>query len=118
MPDREEEEARRAILEAALGSLEEFRNRPEPVFPEVYDDLAHHYRQRLAVLNREGDDSEGPSKAALHDHFVKISQELLRIERETAVRLRNDSRISDELLRKIERELDLSETHLAEKARG
>ena len=118
VPDREEEEARRAILEAALGSLEEFRNRPEPVFPEVYDDLAHHYRQRLAILNREDDDSEGPSKAALHDHFVKISQELLRIERETAVRLRNDSRISDELLRKIERELDLSETHLAEKARG
>jgi len=88
VPDREEEEARRAILEAALGSLEEFRNRPEPVFPEVYDDLAHHYRQRLAILNREDDDSEGPSKAALHDHFVKISQELLRIERETAVRLR------------------------------
>jgi len=39
-----------------------------------------------------------------------LSRDLLRVERQTAVRLRNEGRINDELLRDLERELDLSET--------
>jgi CPA1 family monovalent cation:H+ antiporter len=38
-----------------------------------------------------------------------LSRDLLRVERKTAVRLRNEGRINDELLRDLERELDLSE---------
>jgi len=34
---------------------------------------------------------------------------LLRVERQTAVRLRNQGRINDEILRELERELDLRE---------
>jgi hypothetical protein len=36
--------------------------------------------------------------------------DLLRIERETAVKLRNSGRISDEVLRQLLQELDSSET--------
>jgi CPA1 family monovalent cation:H+ antiporter len=39
----------------------------------------------------------------------------LRVERQTAVRLRNQGRINDESLRKLEHELDLSEAHLLAK---
>jgi CPA1 family monovalent cation:H+ antiporter len=46
---------------------------------------------------------------------VNLSRQLLRVERQTAVRLRNQRQISDELLRELERELDLSETRLLEK---
>jgi hypothetical protein len=37
----------------------------------------------------------------------------LKVERQTAVRLRNERRISDELLRELERELDLTESKFA-----
>jgi hypothetical protein len=40
------------------------------------------------------------------------SLEALRVERPTAIRLRNESRINDEVLRHIERELDLTESRL------
>jgi hypothetical protein len=36
----------------------------------------------------------------------------LRVERETAIRLRDESRINDEVLRRVERELDLTESRL------
>jgi monovalent cation/hydrogen antiporter len=45
-----------------------------------------------------------------------VSSELLRVERNTAVQLRNQGRISDELLREFERELDLSEARLVAKS--
>jgi CPA1 family monovalent cation:H+ antiporter len=45
--------------------------------------------------------------------FIEVSRQLLRVERETAVQMRNQGRIGDELLREIERELDLAEVRLA-----
>ena len=49
-----------------------------------------------------------------YKRFIELSRELLRVERETAIQMRNQGRIGDELLRKIERELDLVEVRLAE----
>jgi CPA1 family monovalent cation:H+ antiporter len=46
------------------------------------------------------------------DRYRKLLGELLRLDRKTAVELRNDGRINDEVLRKLEHELDLSETRL------
>jgi CPA1 family monovalent cation:H+ antiporter len=37
----------------------------------------------------------------------------LRINRETAIQLRDEGRINDEVLRRIERELDLTESRIA-----
>jgi len=37
---------------------------------------------------------------------------VLRIERGTAIRLRDEGRINDEVLRRIERELDLNESQI------
>jgi monovalent cation/hydrogen antiporter len=44
-----------------------------------------------------------------HKRLSRISRELLRIERCTAVRLRNEGNIDDEILRELERELDFRE---------
>jgi len=41
-----------------------------------------------------------------------LTKELLLVERKMAVQLRNEGRISDEVLRKIELKLDLSEARL------
>jgi len=42
-----------------------------------------------------------------------MTKELLTVERRTAVQLRDDGKISDEVLRRLERELDLSEARLS-----
>jgi CPA1 family monovalent cation:H+ antiporter len=96
----------------ALAHLEEIRGEDQPEFAAVYDDISHHYSQRLAILNRDGTGGELMSTKEL-DRYRAVTAELIRLERKTAVRLRNEGRIGDEVLRKIEYELDLSETRLA-----
>jgi Na+/H+ antiporter len=101
----EEEEARRMILETALSRLDEVRESERADFAKVFDDLELHYRDRLAILTEE----EADVRSARYRRFVELSRELLHVERRTAIRLRNEGRINDELLRQIERELDLAE---------
>ncbi len=101
----EEEEARRIILEAALGYLEKTRAEDGSNPDEIYDDLEQHYRHRLATLKGDANDAHTDH----HGLTVKLSRDVLRVERQTAVRLRNEGRINDELLRDLEHELDLSE---------
>ncbi len=109
-PNCEEKEARRIVIEAAMSHLEDAKVRDGEEAADLYEDLALHYRQRLASL-QGGDGNQ--EETADHDRYVELSLETLRIERETAIRLRNEGRINDEVLRRIERELDLSESRLA-----
>jgi CPA1 family monovalent cation:H+ antiporter len=109
--DGEEDEARRIITSTALSHLENARGQDLEDFAAVYDDLARRYTRRLASMSKESSDDDGMSNQEL-DRYRKILGELLRLERKTAVRLRNEGRINDEVLRKIEHELDLSETRL------
>jgi CPA1 family monovalent cation:H+ antiporter len=102
----EEEEARRTILETALRRLDEVRESARADSAKVFDDLELHYRDRLAILTEE----EADVHSALHRRFVELSRELIQVERRTAIRLRNEGRINDDLLRELERELDLAES--------
>ena len=98
------------MIEAALSHLEESKARDSAESAELYDHLAGHYRQRLASLQPDGirqDEVENSNR------YVDLSRETARIERETAVRLRNEGRINDEVLRRIEHELDLNEARFA-----
>jgi monovalent cation/hydrogen antiporter len=108
----EEHEARRIITSAALAHLEEVRGQDLSDFAAVYDDIARRYTRRLASLGKETADGDGMSNQELQ-RYRAVLAELLRLERKTAVRLRNEGRINDEVLRKIEHELDLSETRIA-----
>ncbi|HTF66002.1 MAG TPA: hypothetical protein VK638_25270, partial [Edaphobacter sp.] len=109
-PNCEEQEARRIVIGAAISHLEAAQERDSEKSAELYQDLARHYRQRLAPLQPSDGNQE-----SLADHLrhVELSLETLRIERETAIRLRDEGRINDEVLRRIERELDLTESRLA-----
>jgi monovalent cation/hydrogen antiporter len=78
---------------------------------EEFEDIVKHYQHRLAgITNRNS--SEKEDHAADHARALSLSLELVRIERDTAIRLRNENRINDEVLRQIERELDLTEIRL------
>jgi CPA1 family monovalent cation:H+ antiporter len=106
-PNCEEQEARRIVIEAALSHLQEAKERDSKEVAGLYEDLAGHYRQRQASLEAN-DRNQG--HLADHQRYLDLTREVLRIERETAVRLRNEGRINDQVLRRIERELDLSES--------
>jgi monovalent cation/hydrogen antiporter len=104
----EEEAARKEILEAALAYLDESRQKDSAEFTAIYDDLTGHYRHRLTdVIGKE--DGESDISPEHHERLSRISRDLLRLERQTAVRLRNQGRINDETLRQLEHELDLRE---------
>ncbi len=108
-PNCEETEARRIMAEAALNQLNKISEEAEQDSAALYEDLKEHYRQRLLSLPAEGEDHDG-SGAEAYAKFLAVSLVLLRVERETAVNLRNSGRINDETLRQLLKELDLSET--------
>ena len=101
-------EAQRIVLEAALRHIEEGRTRDDPRWAGLYDDLAQHYRERLEAL-ADSPDGNGPEG---HRKYVDLLREVMQVERETAIRLRNEGRISDEVLRLIEHDLDLREARM------
>jgi CPA1 family monovalent cation:H+ antiporter len=109
-PDCEEQQARRVVIEAAISHLENAKERDRKEFAELYEDLTRHYSQRLASLEAgDGEYGEG----ADHGRQITLTLEALRVERETAIQLRDEGRINDQILRRIERELDLSESRIA-----
>jgi NhaP-type Na+/H+ or K+/H+ antiporter len=113
-PSSEDREARRTVLETALRHLEERRHADDSgELTEALDDLIMHYQRRLAAT--QGTATPGAGVPEDHARTITLSRQVLSIERQTAVRLRNEGLINDEVLRQLERELDLSETHLEAK---
>jgi len=109
-PNCEEQEARRIVIEAAVSHLVEAKEKDSKKSAALYEDLTRHYHQRLASL-QGGDGNQ--EDIGDHDRHLELSLEALRVERETAIRLRDEGRINDEVLRRIERELDLNESRIA-----
>ena len=107
---RDLQDARRAILNAALQHLDNIRGKAKPELVAVYDDLSQGYRSRLAGLSEEGTVSTDGVGPGFYKKYVEVYRKLMKLERQTAVRLRNERRISDELLRELQLELDLSES--------
>ncbi len=111
----EEDDARRMMVQAALEHLRQRREEANPDLAEIYDDLAGHYQHQLATL-RGADGHEEASD--IYVQFLGISREVLGVEREKIIALRDQGRISDEVLRRLETELDLNETRLNLAAMG
>jgi Na+/H+ antiporter len=108
-PNLEEETARREIIQTALAYLDKARAEDDPNSNDLYEDIAGHYRERLSHVSEECA-VESRMSPQQHQRITEVSLELLRLERSTAVRLRNSGRIDDEILRQIERDLDLRES--------
>lgn len=106
----EGDEARSLVLEAGLIYLQNSRD-DSPEDAELYDDLAQHYRRRVANLRGLPGSPDLHSRSQ-HTRYLDILRGVLSVERETALQLRREGRISNEVLRDIERELDLSEIGL------
>ena len=102
----EEELARREMVTAALESLGRLRQESGRERAEIHDQLDRYYRRRLELLEERLARDGQPGKEHV-DHHGSLAQELRRVERAIAQKLRDEDKIHDEVLRSLERELDL-----------
>jgi hypothetical protein len=114
--EREETEARLRAAEAALTRLEELAEEdgvPEDTTTRMRD-LYEYRRRRFAARHsgqpESGEESDGYEERTLA--YQRFRRELLDAERAALLRLRSEGRISDEVRRRVERDLDLEEARL------
>jgi Na+/H+ antiporter len=106
----EEAQAREAAAQAALARLQELEGQPW-VRREHVDRLRAIHTQRL---QRSSVFNPGESRAAAEERaaFRRLRHEILNAERRAVIELRDQGVISDEVLHRIEQELDVEATRL------
>jgi CPA1 family monovalent cation:H+ antiporter len=108
--DEEQEEltARRILLRRALVSLREQSSVCSEEDRHDLDDLIHLYEDRLEAIR---DPASAPTTTALsHARRGRLQLGALAVERNSLLDLRDRGLVSDDVLRRLERELDLDET--------
>lgn len=107
----EERTARVKANEAALAYLEELKTKAEhPV--EILDRLRAGYDDRLRQLDAAGNSSGDGVSVPSTPLYQRLEQEALTVERRAIIQLRDEYVINDEVLRRIQRDLDLAEARL------
>jgi len=108
----EEEQARQEMVKAAIAYLENSREDAEAEFAPVYDELVHTFRRRLNALesNHEAEPGARPQD---YQRWRDVSKQVGAVQRATVLLLRSQNKINDEVMRKLERELDLNEARFA-----
>jgi CPA1 family monovalent cation:H+ antiporter len=117
--EAEENIARLAATETALARLEELRGE-EWVLDDTVDRVSGTYRYRQRRFNARvpdgefdgGIDGDGVDYEARSEAYQRLVRELLDAQRETLLELRNRGEINDDVMRRIERELDLEDARL------
>jgi Na+/H+ antiporter len=111
LADKEETKARIHAAEAALGRLEELASEEW-----VRDDTAERMRglygfrrSRFAARFDDGDDGAIEERSAA---YQRLRRELLEAERGAVLSLRREGRINDEVMNRIQRDLDLEDARL------
>ena len=100
--EEEEMEARRKLIETALAKLATLRDESDGLHLEAFEKLVEYYQRRLQLLG-----STEPTYGPLSDSYANLAQQIRNVERSVAYNLRASNQIHDEVLRKLERELDL-----------
>jgi monovalent cation/hydrogen antiporter len=105
----EEQEARRVMLREALVHLDRKRskNRDQSA---MFGELIASYQRRLDAMPAEREEpAQGLVDQARRSDAILAA---LEVEREALIRLRNEGRIDDEVLRTLQRELDFAESRV------
>jgi Na+/H+ antiporter len=105
----EEQEARRILLREALVHLDRKRSRNREQ-AGMFSELIGSYQRRLDALPAE---REEPMQGLIdHASRQEATLAVLQVERETLIRLRDEGQIDDEVMRTLQRELDLTESRM------
>jgi CPA1 family monovalent cation:H+ antiporter len=104
-----EREARRRMLRGALDYLESLDSAARPD-EAVWLDVLHHYKDRYAMVEgHHPKDGENPTPSQW-TQMSDLNSRVRAAERAALVKMRYEDRVSDHVLRKLERELDLLDT--------
>jgi CPA1 family monovalent cation:H+ antiporter len=107
----EEEDARRMMLTAAMEYLQDEQKKNEPQYADIYDGMMRRYQMQLGAIL--GQDASGKRISPQHQSRLReVALAVLGVERHTVVRLRNEGRINDEVLRLLEHDIDLRESRM------
>ncbi len=109
---REEASARLQAAQAAVSRLKGLADE-DWASPAALDDLRSHYRARMGLYEERLNESENSLKyEELSSSYKRMQQEVLNAERQAILDMRGGSEISEEVLRQVERDLDLEEQRL------
>jgi len=112
--EKEERAARLEANRSALARLKEIAER-DPAKADALQRLRIEYEDRIRQLESyEPETADAPSHL-FSSEYEALSYEALKTERRTILRLRNESVINDEVLRHIQRDIDLAEVRLRER---
>ncbi|HEX6507117.1 MAG TPA: hypothetical protein VF221_05740 [Chloroflexota bacterium] len=109
--EREEAKARLKAARAAMARLEQLSTedwvQPDEAesFRARYQELADHYRAHYDGADVESEDERVEAS-------LRLRRELLDAERSAIVRLRDEGYIADDVLRRVQRDLDLQTVRL------
>jgi monovalent cation/hydrogen antiporter len=108
---REENKARVKAAEAALRRVEELREEDwvREDTAERMRGLLDYRRRRFAARFDDGDDGGYEERST---QYQRLQREVLEAQRDALLSLRNEGRINDETMRRVERDLDLEDTRL------
>ncbi len=107
----EEREARLKANQAALARLNEIGER-EPAKADALQRLRAEYEDHIRQVEGAEFKNAGSPLRLFSSEFERLSHEALQVERRTILKLRNDDAIADEVLRRIQRDIDLAEARL------
>lgn len=109
----DELEARLRATKAALNKLDAIAQHEEtlPTQAEALDALRGHYQQRLEHYNAFPTE-DGESVLNQYKELPRLHLNLLSVEREILIDLRNQGELKEEVMQTIQRDLDLQELQL------
>jgi Na+/H+ antiporter len=108
--EKEERLARLRANEAALARIEDLGSSSQ-ARPENVERLRSEYADRIRQLSKDTSHEESVRRLYSKD-FEQLAREALETERETVIGLRNQDTINDEVLRRIQHDIDLAEARL------
>ena len=109
--EKEERNARLQANQAALARLNEIAER-DPAKADALQRLRIEYEDHIRQLECAEPESAGTPLRLFSSEYERLSHEALQVERRTILQLRNEDVISDEVLRRIQRDIDLAEARL------
>ncbi len=108
----EERKARLKANQEALASLSEIEEM-DPAKEDALQRLRIEYEDHIRQVEGAASANEGSLKRRFSSEYERLSLATLLQERQTIIQLRNEDVISDEVLRRIQRDIDLAEARLA-----
>jgi monovalent cation/hydrogen antiporter len=109
--DREEAGARLKANQAALARLDEI-TKAENLAPNIVGLLRVEYEDRIRQLEVAEPNQGDAHRGLFSSEYDRLAHEALRTERRMIIQLRNERVINDEVLRRIQRDIDLAEARL------